>query len=361
MAPALQEMTHRERYLGNMAFLGADRPLFQQFFGLLPGVAEEWRTQGASEDEIALTAFGFDPGCRGVAVNTRFLGGDPPQLLHEDDEVRIERDAMGRTLKLHKQAASIPLPLDYPVHTRADWERMKPHFEMSRERFRADWAERARQAAGEYPIALGIPGGFSLPRELMGDAAVCLAYYTEPDLMRDMIATFERTALACAEEVCAQVPVDVLMVHEDFAGRSGPLIGPHTFREFIAPYYRRVWEFVRGRGAQVFGLDSDGNLTTIIDALLEAGINEIHPFEVRAGMDIVEVRRRYGRRLAIGGGIDKFALREGRAAIDAELDRRVPAMLELGGWTISADHRILNGTTIENYRHYVQRVWEMIT
>ena len=353
-------MTHRERYLGNMAFLGADRPLFRQFFGLLPGVADEWRAQGASEEEIALTAFGFDPDCHGVKVHTGFIGGEPPQLLHEDEQVRIERDAMGRTLKLHKQAASIPLPLDYPVRSREDWERLKPHFEMSPERLPPDWAPQAKAAAADYPLALLIPGGFDMPRELMGDAEVCLAYYTQPDLIRDMIATFERTALACAEEVCAQVPLDVLVVHEDFAGRSGPLIGPDTFREFIAPYYRRVWGFVRARGAQVFSLDSDGDLTPIIDALLEAGVNAVYPFEVRAGMDIVEVRRRYGRRLAIGGGIDKFALRGGRAAIDAELDRKVPAMLELGGWTISADHRVLNGTTIDDYRYYVNRVWGMI-
>jgi len=352
-------MTHRERYLGNMAFLGADRPLFRQFFGLLPGVADEWRAQGASEEEIALTAFGFDPDCHGVKVHTGFIGGEPRQLLHEDEQVRIERDAIGRTLKLHKQAASIPLPLDYPVRSRDDWERLKPHFEMSANRFAENWANEAK-AAADYPLALLIPGGFDMPRELMGDAEACLAYYTQPDLIRDMIVTIERTALACAEEVCAQVALDVLVVHEDFAGRNGPLIGPDTFREFIGPYYRRVWEFVQARGAQVFSLDSDGNLTVIIDALLEAGVNAIYPFEVRAGMDIVEVRRRYGRQLAIGGGIDKFALHAGRAAIDAELQRTVPAMLELGGWTVSTDHRVLNGTTIENYRYYVNRIWEMI-
>jgi uroporphyrinogen-III decarboxylase len=353
-------MTHRERYLGNMAFLGADRPLFRQFFGLLPGVAEEWRAQGASEEEIALAAFRFDADCSGVDVRTGFLGGGPPEVLHEDDEVRIARDALGRTTKLHKRAASIPLPLDYPVHSWEDWERLKPCFEMSPQRFADEWAERAREAAGDYPLALGIPGGFDMPRELMGDAEVCLAYYTDPGLIRDMVATIERTALACAEKVCARVALDVLMVHEDFAGRSGPLIGPATFNEFIAPYYRRVWDFVRARGATVFSLDSDGDLAPIMDALLAAGINAMYPFEVRAGMDIVETRRRYGRRLAIGGGIDKFALREGRAAIDAELERTVPAMLQLGGWTISADHRILNGTTIESYRYYVKRVWEMV-
>ena len=71
-------------------------------------------------------------------------------------------------------------------------------------------------------------------------------------------------------------------------------------------------------------------------------------------MDIVEIRKKYGKRLAIRGGINKFALTRGKEEIRKELEYKMqPFMVEQGGTVFGLDHRIVNGTTIENYRYYV--------
>ena len=44
----------REEYLDLMTFGDTPRPMFSELFGPLIGSAEEWRAQGASEDEIKL-------------------------------------------------------------------------------------------------------------------------------------------------------------------------------------------------------------------------------------------------------------------------------------------------------------------
>jgi uroporphyrinogen-III decarboxylase len=150
------------------------------------------------------------------------------------------------------------------------------------------------------------------------------------------------------------------MVHEDMAGRSGPLAGPKQVAEFIAPYYRRIWDMLRSRGARLFGQDSDGNTNSVIDAFLDAGVNFMYPMEPAAGMDIVRVRARYGQRLALMGGIDKHVLRRSKDQIAAELEYKIPPMAATGGCVLGLDHRIPNGTPLENYRFYVAKAWEIM-
>jgi uroporphyrinogen-III decarboxylase len=98
----------------------------------------------------------------------------------------------------------------------------------------------------------------------------------------------------------------------------------------------------------------------VIDAFLEAGVNCMHPMEPAAGMDIVKVREKFGARLAFYGGIDKHVLRGTKADIRRELEYKIPPMLQTGGCVLALDHRVTNGTPLENYRYYIDTVWEIL-
>jgi len=352
----------REEYLEYMTFQSNDRPLFTELFGPIIGLKDEWRAQGASADELDFSAFQFrQPLYCGVPVNTGWLGGDPETLLEETEDYAIIRDSMGRRRQLFKGIATIALPLDYPVRTMTDWLKIKHHYAFSEERFSSGWRERVDQARDDgYVITVSMPGGFDQPRQLLGEENICLAFYDQPELIHDMLSTMGDTTFAVLERVTRDVNVDVLTVHEDMAGKSGSLAGPAQIAEFIKPYYRRIWDMVHARGAQLFDQDSDGNMNGVIDAFLDCGLNCMHPLEPAAGMDIVELRERYGKRLAFRGGLDKHVLRRGKDAIDVELQRKVPAMIRSGGCVLSLDHRIPNGTPLEAYRYYQRRMWELL-
>ena len=352
----------REEYLEYMTFQANDRPLFTEIFGPLGGLKEEWAAQGAEPAELDLSAFRFRcPQVGQVPVNTGWMGGCEERILEETEDLVIARDPMGRTVKLAKKAATIPLPMDWPVANMDDWRRIKHHYEFSGARFGADWERTAREhlSAGRV-VTVGIPGGYDAPRQLMGDEATCIAYYDQPELIYDILDTIGATAVAVLDRVSAAVKIDQLCVHEDMAGRSGPLAGPRQVEEFIAPYYRRVWEMLADRGARLFDQDSDGNMNAVIPAFLEAGVNVMHPMEPAAGMDIVQTRRAYGTRLALCGGIDKHVLRRSRDEIVAELEYKIPPMVRTGGCMLGLDHRIPNGTPLANYRFYIQRAWEIL-
>ena len=352
----------REQYLELLTFGEAERQMFVEPFGLLVGLEEEWGGQGATPEELDLTAFDWDyVGVVRSGTDTGIRGGERRVVLEETPEHRIERDALGRTMKLIKGVATIALPLDFPVRSMDDWLRLKPLFAYSEERVDREQVARAREAqkGGDLVVA-SIPGGFDIPRELMGEEVACLAYYEQPDLMHDILQTLGDTSFRVLEQVSRELTIDQLSVHEDLAGKSGPLVGPAQVGEFIRPYYRRVWDLLAERGARIFQQDSDGNVNPVIDAFLECGLTCMIPMEPAAGMDIVEVRKKYGRRLAVLGGIDKHVLRRSREEIRRELEYKMQPLMREGGTVFGLDHRIPNGTPLEHYRFYVAQGREIL-
>lgn len=345
---------HREEYLELMTFGVAPRPMFVELFGPLVGLEEEWRAQGATEDELNLTAFDWD------YVPIVDFGGHPlprgpaPVTLEDTPERRVQRDFLGRTLLLLKQTATHALPMNFPVETMDDWRRVKPFFEFMPDRI--NWAEvaAAKRAREEGALIRAyMPGAFDMPRDLMGEENACLAYYEQPELMADIMATLTDTTRRVLEPIMAELPIDQLSVHEDFAGKSGPLVGPNQIREHFQPYYRAIWEPLAERGAKIFQLDTDGNINAVLPALLDCGVTCIYPMEPGAGMDMVAVRQTYGHRLAVLGGIDKYVLRQDKAAIRRELEYKLQPLMRAGGCVFGLDHEIPNGTPLENYRYYV--------
>ncbi|MCP4405948.1 MAG: hypothetical protein GY801_52730 [bacterium] len=353
---------HREEYIDLMTSDAVERQMFVELFGPLIGLEDEWKAQGATEGELNLTAFDWDyvpvAGCGG---NTGCINGTEPVVLEETDEYVIGKDTLGRTMKLFKGKSTIAHPLDHPVKDMDSWLAIKPHFVFDESRIDWDAVERAKQEQVEGTLVrANIPGGFNMPRVLMGEEPACVCYYEQPELMRDMLATFQDTALKVLERVTDQLVIDQLSVHEDLAGKSGPLVGPRQIRAFIKPYFMTVWDLLSSRGTKMFEMDSDGNIMAVIDAFLECGLTGFLPFEPAAGMDIVEIRKQYGKRVTIKGGIDKFVLWQSNAEIRKELEDKMQPLMQEGGVVFGLDHRIPNGTPLGNYRYYVDTGREIL-
>ncbi len=152
----------REEYLDYMTFRTNTRPLFTEPFGPIIGLKEEWAAQGASPEEINMSAFRYRHPAEGrIPVETGWLGGPEEEILEETESEIIARDRYGRRVKLPKGFATIALPLDYPVRTMDDWLKIKHHYEFSEERFAPGWEQIARDhlAAGRV-VSVSIPGGF---------------------------------------------------------------------------------------------------------------------------------------------------------------------------------------------------------
>ena len=323
---------HRQQYLDLMTGASVPRPMFVELFGTLIGLEGEWRAQGATEDEINLTAFDWD------YVPIVDFGGHPlprgaaPVTLEETDEKRVQRDFLGRTLLLLKKTATHALPMDFPVQNMDDWLRVKPFYTFTPDRINWDEVAAAKHAYENGALIRAyMPGAFDMPRDLMGEEIACLAYYEQPELMADIMATLLDTTRRVLEPIAAAVKIDQLSVHEDFAGKSGPLVGPRQIQEHFRPYYRALWEPLAERGAKIFQMDTDGNIDSVIPALLDCGITCLYRGQGhRGGPDAVrettpDARRHRQARAPPGQGGDPARTRVQAATLDAGGWRRVRA------------------------------------
>ncbi len=335
--------------------------MFSELFGPIVGLAEEWRAQGATEDMINMHGFSFDYVPYYKLGEMDSIHRPKDIVIEEDDLHYVGIDHYGRRVRMDKRTSTIPLPENYPVETMEDWEKIKHMFLYEDSRIPDEEIEKAKKLQEEgVLIRAEILGGFDILRELMGEENCCIAFYEDPELVEDILQTISDMNVKVLSKISEKLTIDQLSVHEDMAGKSGPMIGPNLVSEFIKPYYLASWELVKAAGTKLFCQDSDGDMYPVLDAFIEAGVNIFYPCEPVGGMDIVKLRQKYGHKIAFRGGIDKHVLRRSKEEIKAELDYKMqPCMLE-GGIVFGLDHRIPNGTPLENYIYYIDYAREKL-
>lgn len=351
----------REEYIAHLTGEYTGKEFFTELFGPLVGLCQEWESQGASKAEQDLSAFGWDYVPHEFVGNCGAITGLEEKILEETDLHILSTDTMGRTQKLMKGRASVALPLSYPVKNFDDWKKIKHWYDFSEERVDKEELLRIKKLQDKGCLTvIYVPGGFDEPRQLLGEEELCVAYYDQPELIEDMLNTIGQNVLKVIERISDVLTIDNIFIHEDMAGKSGPLAGPLQVDEFIAPYYQKIWSEASRHGSKLFSQDSDGNMNPVMDNFIRAGVNIFYPFEPGSYMDIVETRKKYGKQFAIKGGINKYVLMEDKEAIKKELEYKICDLTKGGGIIFGLDHRIPNGVPIENYRFYVDYARQLL-
>jgi uroporphyrinogen decarboxylase len=357
-----EQTVRREDYLDIMTFKRPGTALFKEIFGPLVGLRDEWKAQGATADELSWKAFPFRQAfTSGLPIHTGWRGPDDSEMIEDNAEQIVYRDNRGIKQKIFKRSSTLPLPLEHPVEDKATWDKVKVRYADDPERTsRLDAKLVEEKRAQGCVITASIPGAYDEIRVLCGDELAAVLPYEEPELLQEMLETIFDTAYAVIDRATRLCPIDMLVTHEDMAGKGGPMWGPRQVDEFLRPHYRRIWDLVRSRGARLFFIDSDGDCRPIMKNFIDAGINLFSPCEPAAGMDVAQLRKEYGSAMAFEGGINKYELMKDLAAIDRELEAKLPPLIKTGGFTIGLDHRVPAGTPLANYRHYIARVWEIL-
>jgi uroporphyrinogen decarboxylase len=198
---------------------------------------------------------------------------------------------------------------------------------------------------------ISVSGPFWQLREWLGFEHLCVLFHDDPAFVKEMIAFWQSFVARLLENTFPYVKPDEVHLAEDMAFKSFAMISPAMTREFLLPAYQCWGEIIRGAGVPIYGMDSDGYVGQLIPVWMEAGINLCDPIEVAAGNDIVAFREAFGRRMAFRGGVDKRAMAQGGAFIEAEIDR-LRAIIADGGYIPSCDHGIPPDVSWSNFVRY---------
>ena len=100
-----------------------------------------------------------------------------------------------------------------------------------------------------------------------------------------------------------------------------------------------------------------GRVSELIPGLLEAGLDCLQPVEVKAGMDLVELKKQYGDSLAFMGGIDVRCMADpDPTAIEQEIATKIPAAKKGGGYIYHSDHSVPDNVSFEQYQRTIELV-----
>jgi len=132
-------------------------------------------------------------------------------------------------------------------------------------------------------------------------------------------------------------------------------MSPAHFREFISPHLRRLAELTHAAG-RPFIKHTDGLIWPLMEDLLSAGIDALHPLEPIARMDIGEVKARCGERIALCGNIDCTALLPFASAeqVEEAVKETIAKAAPGGGFVLSSSNSIHPGVRPENFRAMVE-------
>ena len=381
-------ISSKQRFLGICRFerpgdLFLVTPYFHDFWA---STLEEWVKQGAPERivdnrfrgdyfqmdhirmlrEIRLGAF-MDRTIDVAGASYVYLA--PPivpcyevRTVSEDNHTVVLINEAGQKVRVSKDnPEKMPMYLDHPAKDRASWEEYKKRLDPSTpERWPSGWSAYVEKMNGrDEPVMLNVGGLFGYIREWMGLENLLYMLYDDPGLIEDMMDQICYLQVEMVTRVVKDIRVDCAMFWEDMAFKTGPLISPAMFREFMVPRYRKVTDVLRGAGVDIILVDSDGNLNELIPLWLESGINGYWPLECAAANDAVALRKRYGKDVVLAGNIDKRALLKGEDAIRDEVMSKVPFLLESGGYFPSLDHLVPPDVTFASYRYLINTLREV--
>ncbi|SCY65573.1 uroporphyrinogen decarboxylase family protein [Desulfoluna spongiiphila] len=315
-------------------------------------MSKVWQT--AYVDEYFLQKFGAD--FRQVRPrNVAVLGSNKPREFAEDgceiftDQWGVKRKVDGEYATIYEYNLKNPT-LDaleaYP------WPDTTKDFDFSGVREEA----KKLHDEGEYAVVgcMGNAGNlFDQSWYLRGMPEFFMDMMSRKDfahaLMRKVCDVRKENARLFLEE--AGEFIDVFQCADDLAMQNAPFMSLPMYREFIKPYQAELFGYIKGMTKAKLYYHSCGAVTTLLDDLIEVGVDILNPIQVSAtGMETDNLKKRYGKQLSFWGGIDTFEVLPNGSVRDVrnEVAKRIGDLAPGGGYILGSVHNMQSDVPPEN-------------
>jgi len=314
-------MNSRQRFLETMSFGSPDRvPLFGE--GIRSEVFKAWRQSGLKNENQLQERFAYD---RREEI---YLNLDPHPALDKLPSTFAELDQLRASLDP-----------DDPVRLPKNWKQRLNGLEAR------DYPLMMRVHEGFY-LAMGVEDWerFNELMELCTDA---------PDFVSEYMAIYSEFAAQVTDRLLQDIRVDAIIFSEPIGGNDGPLISPQMHTQFVAKHYSPIMDVIAKHGIETVVIRTYANARRILPGVIEHGINGLWACEVEPRMmDYLDIRREFGRDLRLMAGIDIDSLLDDKDAVQREVERVVPPLLDNGGYIPLLDGRVRVYIPYENYEYY---------
>ncbi len=349
-------ITSRERVRLALEHQEADRvPIHDGPWGT---TVARWHQEGLPEDQSPADYFGYELAGVGPDLSLRL----PTETLEETDEYIVQRGANGAVHRNWKGRTSTPELIDFTIKSRADWEEHKPRLAFDESRLNWENVKGAYDDARAKGLFFRFGGGIGYDSNsagLLGPVRLLTAIVEEPDWAADIFMSQADLSVQIVEELFARgIDFDGAFFFDDLGYKNGLFFSPRAYRELLQPAHRRYLEPFKSRNLPCI-LHSCGNVTELVPDLIDSGWTCLQPLEVKAGMDLIGLKKRFGDVLAFMGGIDvrKMAAADERPEeLEEEIRAKVGFAKQGGGYLYHSDHSVPDNVSFPSYCRVIELV-----
>lgn len=316
---------------------------------------DRWRSEGLPSGVSPADYFGYEISVFEADTSPRF----PVEVLYENERYIIEKNSYGEVRKNFRDYSTTPMIIDYPCKTRDDWEKIKSR--LVADDYRVDWVSGLKSFQREYSlgrfIMYGATVGYDKAQHYIASERLLRAIIKEPDWVSDIYWTDAKLVMEmCERMIRGGFKFDGAFLYCDLGYRNGLLFSPKHFEEQLHPVFKELCRFFHNHGMYVF-LHSCGRVKDLIPYFIEEGIDCLQPLEVKAGMNLIELKEEYGDKISFMGGIDVrlMALDDPRP-IEEEIKRKITVAKEGGGYIYHSDHSIPKNVSFQRYKKIIDLV-----
>ncbi len=221
------------------------------------------------------------------------------------------------------------------------------------------WIETVKSIYPDFPVYGSVCEGHESLWRIVGSDNVLLWIGLYPDELGRFVERINNFMLGIAE---AQIDaaggmLDGMVIWGDVAYKNDMLFSPEYWRRYFKPGVKAMIDLCHSRGIPVI-YHGCGNVKKIFEDYIEIGVDSYNPLEAKAGLDVVDLRRKYGHRIGFCGNMDVMVWAD---SPKEELKRVVLTKLNAakgGGYIFQSDHSVPNSISGENYDYVVKLVRE---
>jgi len=142
-------------------------------------------------------------------------------------------------------------------------------------------------------------GPFGLTIESMGFENFFLTFMDNRGLVKRILEARTDWFIGIAK-YGAELGADMVVMGDDVAFKGRTFISPKDFKEIVIPMYKKICQEV---GIPLIW-HSDGYITPLMEGAIEAGFAAIQGLEPAAGVNLGDLKKKYGEKIILIGNVD---------------------------------------------------------
>ncbi|NQT59470.1 MAG: hypothetical protein HQ557_10870 [Bacteroidetes bacterium] len=348
-----ENTTARKRIKAAINFQKPDRLPCDE--SLWPDTFDLWRSQGMPKDIKPADYFGWDISTMSLDCSPRF----EQKILHEDPPWYTYQDRWGYTATKKKGKASSVHFFNHQTDSREKWDFHKHKWIFSNnpdEPSRIDsasyfghfnpyptWSEAVEKYNEIYSsdryMLFNSYGPWEANWRHCGYEELLMHTALEPEWVTEMAEYHIDLLISVLEKgLSLGMKPDGFFIVEDLAGTNGMLFSPASWRRLFKPSVVKLGSFLKENDID-FWMHCCGNAEAVFSDLIEAGVQVMNPLQATAGLNAVELRKKYGDQLAFYGNISVVKMSGPQDELEEEIRSKV-ALAKDGGFIFHSDHSV---------------------